>query len=223
MGLLAEKVSRLGGVDEAAPEGPDVDNLVHDLRGPLSVIVAFAESLDGAPREEQARFVERLVANAHRALAVLEEFAALCDLRNGEIETDPRPMDLAEVARQAVEATSEGSRRGVEISFLASQDGVAMMGDRDLLGMALRAVLRCLAQEFAGRSPLRLQVSGDGDFVALEARILQAGRRHGQRVRASGGEFEILQRVVALHGGRVLFDQDDAASLFRVSIPRQPR
>lgn len=216
--MLAQKVPVLSDRDIPAVEESDVDSLVHDLRGPLSVIVAFAESIDGASREERARFVARLVANAHRALSVLEEFAALCDLRAGEVETCLRPMDLAEVARQATEATAEASRHGSDLAAVVPDDGVSVIGDRDLIGMALRSVLRRTVPELAGSAPLRVQVAGDGDFATVELRAAPSWR---DRTRFEADAFEILQRVVALHGGRTMFDRADPYLVFRLSIPLQ--
>ena len=71
--LAADLSAQEDGAVAGSVAEPDIDSLVHDLRGPLSVIVAFAESLDGVGREERARYAVRLIANAHRALAVLEE------------------------------------------------------------------------------------------------------------------------------------------------------
>jgi len=223
LGIVAVRPSAGSCRGTVREEPSDIDDLVHDLRGPLSVIVAFAESIEGAQREERARFVERLVANAHRALAVLEEFAALADLRSGEVEAYVRPMDLAEVARQAAESTTDAGRRCVDISCVLPHDGVPMLGDRDLLGMAFRAVLRALTHGLAGPGSLRLLVAGDGDFGALEVRVSDARVMRGRSLGAAANEFEILERVVSLHGGLVVVEPDGCESVFRMTIPRQPR
>jgi signal transduction histidine kinase len=202
---------------------PDIDGLVHDLRGPLSVIVAFAESLDGVGREERARFAERLVANAHRALAVLEEFSALCALRSGEAELTPRPMDLGEIVQRACENIAPDLRRGIEISCIVPQDGVLMIGDRDLLGMAVRAVLRKSARELRAPRALRVVASGDGDFARLELQTVVAGDREAVLAEIDVDDLEILRRVAAMHAGRLIFDRQEPDVVFRVSIPRQPR
>lgn len=207
----------------AAVAEPDVDNLVHDLRGPLSVIVAFAESLDGVGREERARFAERLVANAHRALALLEEFSALCDLRSGDTELTVRPMDLAEVVQRACDDVTPDLRRGIEISCVVPPDGVLMIGDRDLLGMALRAVLRRSLRELRAPRAMRLIACGDGDFARLELQAAQVGEGGGVLEGIAANDLEILRRVVALHAGRVVFDRQNPDLVFAVSIPRQPR
>lgn len=219
--MLAE--TAIDPVECAAGEAggvPDIDGLVHDLRGPLSVIVAFAESIDGAPREERARFVARLVANAHRALAVLEEFAALSDLRAGDVEPYRRPMDLVEVARQAVDATADAASRAVEITCVAADECVSMLADRDLLGMALRSVLRRMIQEAGGRQALRILVAGEGDHAAIEIRCVGGGTRHRH---PDAEAMEILQRVIGLHGGLVVFDGEDRDLVLRVRMPRSSR
>ncbi len=222
--MLVEELSTLG--DEDSPESvgePDIDGLVHDLRGPLSVIVAFAESLDGVGREERARYAERLIANAHRALAVLEEFSALCDLRSGETDLTVRPMDLGEVVRRACEDVVPGLRRGLELVCVVPRDGVLLLGDRDLLGMATRAVLRKIVRGLSAPRVLRVVAAGDGDFARFEMQAGSIGERDAVFREIEIDDLEILRRVVALHSGRVVFDRDDGDVVFAVSIPRQPR
>lgn len=216
--MLAQRVTASGHTQSPRICEPDVDTLVHDLRGPLSVIVAFAESIEGAPREERARLVARLVANSHRALAVLEQFAALADLRTGLVEPDIRPMDLAEVARRAAQCTAEATHHPGDLDCIVPADGVPMMGDRDLLGMALRSVFRRSVADLAGSEPLRIVVAGDGASAVIDVRTLSAV---AARVRIEADEFEILQRVTALHGGQVTVDGDEPDLLFRVHLPRQ--
>ncbi len=220
---FAQRLSSLEKQSSATPVGaPDIDELVHDLRGPLSVIVAFAESLEGAGREERARFAERLVVNAHRALAVLEEFAALSDLRAESVELSNRPMDLAEVVLRAGDDVS-GLQQGVRVHCLVPTDGVPMMGDRDLIGMALRAVLRKVAAGAALPAALRLQVAGDDDLARVELRVTEVDRDGYDIGELDAVEFEILRRVVALHGGRVVFENDDPGFTVGFCIPRHPR
>lgn len=211
------------GVMAGSVAEPDIDGLVHDLRGPLSVIVAFAESLDGVGREERARYAVRLIANAHRALAVLEEFSALCDLRGGATELTVRPMDLAEVVQRACEEAAPDLRRGIQLTCAVPQDGVLMLGDRDLLGMAVRAVLRRSLRQLRAPRSLRVVVSGDGDFACFELQAVEPGDRDAILGEISIDDLEILRRVVGLHAGRLVFDRQEPDVVFSASIPRHPR
>lgn len=221
--MLAEQLAALETATSGGePCGLDIDELVHDLRGPLSVIVAFAESIEGAEREERARFAQRLVVNAHRALAVLEEFAALSDLRSDELAVSIRPIDLAEVIARACDDAAPGLPRGFEVSCLAPEDGLPMVGDRDLLGMAIRALLRRCARVL-GPISLRLHVVGDDDLARVELRADRAASGNRGLADLDAGEFEILRRIVALHGGRVVFENDEAGLAVELCMPRQPR
>lgn len=221
--MFAQRLSTLDESKKTTTVGaPAIDGLVHDLRGPLSVIVAFAESLEGAPREEQARFTERLVVNAHRALSVLEEFSALSDLRAEAVELSARPMDLSEVARRAADDVA-GAQPGVRFHCVMPSEGTPMVGDRDLIGMALRAVLRKVATGLVAPATLRLQASADEDLARLDMRVNEEGPGACDFGEWSSGELEILRRVVALHGGRVVFENEDAGLSVGLCVPRQPR
>jgi signal transduction histidine kinase len=220
--MLAERLAVLETATSGGdPCGLDIEELVHDLRGPLSVIVAFAESIEGAEREERARFAERLVVNAHRALAVLEEFAALSDLRSEELAMSVRPMDLGEVIARACDDAAPGLPRGFEVSCIAPQEGLPMMGDRDLLGMAIRALLRRCARVL-GPVSLCLHLVGDDDLARVELRANRGSNGRGL-ADLEAGEFEILRRIVALHGGRVVFENDETGLTVGLCMPRQQR
>jgi signal transduction histidine kinase len=221
--MLAEQLADPGNESSGGePGGLDIDELVHDLRGPLSVIVAFAESIEGAEREERARFAERLVVNAHRALAVLEEFTALSDLRSEELAASVRPMDLGEVVARACDAAAPGLPRGFEISCIVPQDGLFMVGDRDLLEMGVRALLRRCARVL-GPISLRLHVVGDDDLARVELHAEATGSNGRGLADLDAGEFEVLRRIVALHGGRVVFENDEAGLVVGLCMPRQRR
>ncbi len=222
--MLAEKLSAIdtSRTTEDVLE-QDVDELVHDLRGPLAVIVAFAESLEGARSEDRARFSDRLVVNAHRALSVLEEFSALCDLRSSEVEPRLRPMDLAEVVRRSYQEIAVGLQRGLEINCVVPQDGLPMMGDSDLLGLGIRSVLRKVAHGLTAPGSVRLHVSGDRDLGRVEMRVSSESARRYDLEALPVAEHEILRRVVGLHGGRLVFENDGNELVIGICIPRQPR
>lgn len=218
--MLAEAIDRQANSGISTETGIDVDQLVHDLRGPLSVIVAFAETLDGASREERARYAERLVCNAHRALALLEEFSALHDLRQGGVELHRGAVDLGDLCRAAVKNVRQDARGGSEVSCLVAEGGVVLSGDRDLLGMALRAVLRRSLREVAATSTaaLRLRVARERGYAVVD--LSNSDSSTGFEMDSGDGtELEILQRVVSLHGGRVLFDHAASDLIFRLALP----
>ncbi len=216
--MLAEAVHRQLASGTATETEADIDQLVHDLRGPLSVIVAFAETLDGAPREERARYAERLVCNAHRALALLAEFSALHDLRQGGIEVHRQAVDLGDLCRAAVEIVRQDARDGSDVSCLVAEGGVVLSGDRDLLGMALRAVLRRSLREMTSTAALRLRVACERGHALVDLSISDSSAAPEMDPDARS-DLEILQRVVSLHGGRVLFDHATPDLIFRVALP----
>ncbi len=217
--MLAEKTAGHT-VETLASSELDLDRLVHDLRSPLSVIIAFAETLEDAGHDERARFTQRLVANAHRALALLEEFSALNDLRAGQIEVRPGSVDLSELVRQACMVARDVGSRAAETRYLSDGE-VLVHADRDLLGMAVRAALRKIVIDAGSDNLLRLRVSAEDVFGVLEISLPDRGPAQAAVVDPSDPELEILQRVVALHGGRLVFEGFEDGLTVRVLIPRR--
>ncbi len=77
-----------------------VTNLSHDLRTPLTIILAHAENLAHAYPEDQ--HAQRIMAKGNELVGLIDRFFDLSKLESEEVEFRLLTLDLSEQARQAV-------------------------------------------------------------------------------------------------------------------------
>ncbi len=217
----------------------------HELKTPLTSVIAYAELLDdhdGKLSRDQAReFVGRLRVEAQRLLSLIEDILDLSRLESGKLALKPRQLDIREVARGAVETT-----RGT-----ASKYGVTVRAElEDLLPMLsvdevkIRQVLVNLivnAIKFSPRDkPVVLSAHLDGSYVRVEVNDRGPGiapdtathifELFGQNVAedadARGGlgiGLHLVKRITELHGGHVgVNSRAGEGSTFWIRLPLAP-
>lgn len=213
----------------------------HDIRGPLGNIVNLTTLLRGEkPGSEAHRERCDLIGSeAQRVINLVEDLITTAALEHGKLELRLAPLDLADVARAAIESLrwqAEAKRQTIE--FTASSPGVgAMQGD----GPRLQQVIGNLLSNAIKFSP-----PGESIAVTLtrrEGAILLAVRDRGagiteadiprlfapfQRLATSptAGEsshglgLSIAQEITRQHGGsiRVESKPGDGAT-FTLELP----
>ncbi len=175
----------------------------HELRTPLTSIRAFAEILRDNPdmdTQKRAHFLDVVVRESERLSRLIEEILDLARLESGRLRLEPRPLDLAELTRQAAEAvTRVFEERDVILTMDLPPGPAPVLADSDRLQQVIINLLDN-ASKFAanpgGRVHLtlsraygrwRLTVEDNGEGIAPEDR---------ERV------FEKFHQVERLNGGR---------------------
>ena len=206
-------------IDEAKEQFVSI--LGHDLRNPLSAIVAAAQHLqvDGTLDEKQRRSVDRIARSAQRMSKMI---ADLLDFTRGRIghgiPIRRAPADMAAICRHAIE----------EIRVTHPQRDISITVDGDTRGSwdadRVAQVISNLAGNAVehGADPVRVAIEGTADAVLL--RVSNAGppidphrlmtifqpfsrRDDGLSSRGLGLGLFIASEIVAAHAGRI-----DAAS-----------
>ena len=166
----------------------------HDLRTPLTSIRGYAEGIEDGTVEprEAAAVVGR---EAGRLERLVGDLLSLARLRQGVLEVDSEPVDLAAVAREAEErlrprAAEAGVQVRVEVGStpVTADHGRALQVVSNLLDNAIRASPRGEAVTiFLGPGELRVSDRGPG---IPAAEIPHAFERFHLRSRAGGGSDE---------------------------------
>lgn len=215
-----------------------VADTVHDLRAPLAGLVGFAELL----RERHDRLTPEqrrdAAADIHRQATVLDDrIGAMFDAATAEARATRtrEPVDLADVAREAVETVRAGAEREGwphQVRLEVADDAV-VAGDRDAL-LRVTTNLVANAVEHAGPSVLvrvqrrgrevRLHVADRGDGIPSERLAgLFSRRRPPGDDRARGRGLPIVDTLVKAMGGRVgVRSQPGVGSVFTVMLPPSP-
>lgn len=214
-----------------------VESMIHDLRGPLTAIVGYAQMLRrrGA-HYETARRDRVLSSIEHQARVLTDLVNEVVDGLEGDGEsyrTDP--VDIAEllqdVAQSAAAAASarEGDERPIHVAGVGAQ----VAGD----GAALRHVFANLVENAVKfsppGSPVAVKVEPHGNEVCVRVsdtgrgippdevpRVFERFRRGSAPAVGSGLGLFIVKSVVDAHGGRVDVDsQPGRGSTFTVALP----
>jgi two-component system OmpR family sensor kinase len=216
----------------------------HELRTPLTSILANLELLqeeldrpDG-PRDSAAasEIADSALRSSQRMRRLVGDLLLLARADAGRRE-QPRPLDLAEVVREAArEATSVGGEHPLTLDLPPTTDGVTVEGARDdLHRLVLNLVENAFLHTPAG-TPVVVSVRRAGDEVVLEVadrgpgvpadrreRVFERfARSAGDRstVSGTGLGLAIVRAVAEAHGGTATVrDADGGGALFEIRLP----
>jgi signal transduction histidine kinase/DNA-binding response OmpR family regulator len=173
---------------------------------------------------------------------LLDDLLDVSRIRNGKIELQRGPVELARVVLDAVHATEGAVReRGHQLELSLPEEPVAFLGDPVRLTQVVANLLNNAAKYTGsgGRIALRarreggqivLLVKDDGIGIAPEMleRIFEMfvqGEQTADRVRAGLGlGLTLVRNLVEMHGGTVVARSEGpgAGSEFEVRLPAEP-
>jgi two-component system OmpR family sensor kinase/two-component system sensor histidine kinase QseC len=207
-----------------------VADAAHELRTPLTALKLQLGLLrDAAPGPQQDESIARLRGGIDRAVHLVEQLLALARAEPGAAAAD-LPLDLAELARQAVaDVQPLADKAGVAIS-LTAPDPLPRTGDPQALRGALRNLIdnavkygAQTVQVSALRGPRGaplLRVDDDGPGIPLEARervFDRFQRGENATVEGSGLGLAIVQAAARQQEAEVTLATSPAGGL-RVEI-----
>ncbi|HEX2189011.1 MAG TPA: ATP-binding protein [Longimicrobiaceae bacterium] len=213
----------------------------HELRTPLSAILGYAQLLElGLPDplpEGGRRHVERIGAAARHQLALVEEILTFAQLQAGRATVRREPMDLAVVAREAVDLVSPAAaKKGLDVSIEAP-GALPVRSDparvRQVLANLLSNALKFTAE---GTVRVRVEAAGDQAVVTVEdsgrgisptdvERIFepfwQVQQGADREAEGSGLGLTVSRRIAEeLLGGRLAVESvPGRGSVFRLFLP----
>lgn len=197
----------------------------HELKTPLSSVIAYAELLDDhegkLTRDQSHEFVGRLRGEAHRLLGLIDDILDLSRLESGKMQLKQRLVALDEVVRGAVETTrSTAKKYDVKIeSDLAEGLPPVMMDEVKMRQIVVNLLVN--AVKFSARGGVvrlltkqddrhvRIEVSDDGPGIAPEVathifELFGQGAEAAQDSRGGLGiGLHLVKRLTELHGGHV--------------------
>ncbi|MFQ5789584.1 MAG: protoglobin domain-containing protein [Acidobacteriota bacterium] len=149
------------------------DMIVHDLQNPLSGIVAFLQIHQGRPEglaDEERRALREALNRCNDLSGLILNVLQLSRAEEGKLDIYIENVNVAEIARDAVEAFSPVAEQGGRhLSLMGASSPVVARTDRSLL----RRILDNLVRNALRHTPLgtRVEVSVDaGPPVAIAVR-----------------------------------------------------
>jgi signal transduction histidine kinase len=210
----------------------------HDLRNPLTGVVAFVSELAEQPAVTgdplAAQITERALGSANRMWRTIDDV-----LRHAAAGGEPnlRQVDLTEVANAALAdlaAVAEDSRAAVTVGSLPT-----VLGDgtqlrvllRNLLSNALKfrradrpATVRVTGETLADRWRIRVVDNGQGIPAERRADVRELFVRLHPEVEGSGVGLATCQRIAAAHHGDLVIEETPGGgTTVTLSLPRPGR
>jgi PAS domain S-box-containing protein len=214
----------------------------HELRTPLTAVIGYADMLAKAEAgnlsDRGQKMVEVISRNAERQMRLVRDLLLLAKIETGDFELQPKTLDLAELARQAVEAAQPAAEAaGLELRLRADGELRPLTGDPDRIGQAIDnlltnaikftpeggAVTLCAATD-GERALIEVEDSGTG--IPLEEQGLLFDRSYRasgateNNVPGSGLGLTIVKAIAEAHGGSAAVESEPGhGSTFRLEFP----
>lgn len=216
-----------------------VANVSHELRTPLASIRASAETLqDGAMEDPEAarQFLGRIILNAERMSALVQDLLDLSRLESGEVKLSLSPVDVGRVIQEVVEIHGEQAReKGVSLTALDEDGTLEATADEGRLQQVLSNMVENAVKFTPSGGEVHVEVERRGRW--LEVRVLDSGigvaaedaphvfERFYKADRlqdqcGTGLGLAIAKHIVQSHGGRMWVNsRDGGGSVFGFRVP----
>jgi two-component system sensor histidine kinase BaeS len=193
----------------------------HDLRTPLTSMQAAVEALQDGVVEDPDRYLRSMLADLELLSGLVEDLFLLAQIEAGKLEVRTEPVDLADLADEAVEAMAPvARRRGVEIDIDADHH-ITVLGGELELGRVIRNLLENAIRHAPDSSHVRVEVGNGGPNATV--RIVDEGpgfpedldvfesfaKGDAARTRSHGGAglgLAIAKGLVEAHGGSIAIE-----------------
>jgi PAS domain S-box-containing protein len=210
----------------------------HDLRNPLGVVIAASDllidiPLDDGERKRQTEIIQR---SAQRMQSLIEDLLDVARIEAGAFVVRPSLEDLAPIVEEARALfADQAERRGVELCFERSKEGVRARVDRDRLLQALANLLDNALRYTPEGGSIVMGVDEDRDWVTVTVSDTGPGiepsliehlfERFARDKAGTGGGaglgLAIVKGVADAHGGDVsVRTEPGRGSAFEIRLPR---
>jgi signal transduction histidine kinase len=202
-----------------------LSNAAHELKTPIAVLLAEAQTVKtaGIP-EETLHFVRSVSDEMTRLGRMLESFLLLTKLRTGKAESHPERHPVNELAANAVEQSRTlALRHGVRLVARLDEAGLdaEVSGDDVLLQTMLDNLIRNAIRFSPRNGEVMIEVGAEDEFVEIAVRDEGPGippdvaARLFERFSSKDGEAKrgrsaslglaVAQGIAELHGGSIRF------------------
>jgi signal transduction histidine kinase len=215
----------------------------HELKTPLSSVIAYAELLeenaDKLQADQRSEFLRRLRSEAGRLLGLIEDILDLSRIESGKLTLRRMPLAVNDVVRAAIETSRPtAEKHTVELTEALEQDLPAMMLDEvkmrqlvvNLLVNAIRfspehGTVKVITRREPKFTVIEVADQGPGILPEETVRIFelfgQGVRGLDRRTGGLGIGLHLVRRISELHGAHVgVNSQPGQGSTFWVRLPQ---
>jgi signal transduction histidine kinase len=219
-----------------------LNNAAHDLASPLTPIKLQLAILDATGIQEmgekQRTALEVVARNIEHMGMLVQDVKDASRLQAGKLQVFPEPVDVAVLARHAVETFYEQAKEaGVRLDTKASVEGLPIMGDKGRLNQVLYNLInnaikftpedgnvRVEMHERDGKAYVLVRDTGLGltqDDIDHLFQPFSQVHDAAQKKKGSGLGLYICKGILEAHGGRVWCESPGRGqgSTFAFQIP----
>jgi two-component system, OmpR family, sensor histidine kinase SenX3 len=240
--VLAEDQTESRRVEEVRRDF--VANVSHELKTPVGALALLAETVEDAADDPEAvrRFAGRMRYEAARLTSLVKDLITLSRIQAAEPVPDPVLVELDAVVTEALDrCRMKAGARGIDL-VAATERGLVVSGDEDLLVTALRNLLEnavdyssdhtrvLVSAKRLDETNVEISVADQGIGIPERdrARIFERFYRvDPARSRATGGTglgLAIVKHVTSAHGGNVtVWSKVGVGSTFTLRLPAADR
>jgi len=216
-----------------------ISEMVHEMRTPLTAIVAYADLLlsDRITEAQKAQFVETIRQEAQRLTRMTNEFLELARLASGRAHLARSPVSLPSLIQTAVNVVRpQAAERGVRIHLRLPKELPTLIGDPQRLHQVM---LNLLSNAIKYNKPegsvtvtvaveekqVRISVSDTGRGIPEEhlprlfERFFRVADAEGY-AQGTGLGLSITKEIIEAHGGKISVEsQVGVGSTFSFTLP----
>ena len=213
--------------------------LAHDLKTPLTSIVAYLSMLDSykdMPEEERVKYTHIAWEKSIRLGELIDEFFDITKFNLQEIELDNRELNLTMMLEQvADEFYGVFQKKGLECK-LDVEDDLVVIGDPDKLARVFDNVLRNAVSYCYPDTSIRITAkkmehdiqitfANQGDCIPEEKlqtifeKFYRLDEARRSKTGGAGLGLAIAKKIVELHHGKIEAQSDETETRFVVTLP----
>lgn len=146
-----------------------ISMIVHDLRTPMSVILAYSDMLVSKPRPEAKKWLATMRNEALRVNNMLEQMILMAKSEEGELRPSRTRTDLRALAAQAMEcALATALARSVSVEFTCPESSVLVHVDPSMMRRVLDNLLDNAIRYSPDEGEVSVGLRFDGEQAVLE-------------------------------------------------------
>ena len=215
--------------------------LAHDLKTPLTSIVAYLTMLDSyqdMPEEERQRYTHIALEKSIRLGELISEFLEITKFNLQDIVLEPVELNLSMMLEQLADELYGVLREKNLTCEVEAAEDMVVYGDADKLARVFDNILRNAVSYCYPNTKIRIQaeMTEEGNRIVFSNRGKQIPKeqlgtifekfyrldeaRHSTTGGAGLG-LAIAKEIVELHGGTIWAESDDKETRFIVTLPNK--
>lgn len=215
--------------------------LAHDLKTPLTSIVAYLTMLDSyqdMPEEERQRYTHIALEKSIRLGELISEFFEITKFNLQDLVLEPVELNLSMMLEQLADELYGVLREKNLTCEVEAAEDMVVYGDADKLARVFDNILRNAVSYCYPNTKIRIQaeMTEEGNRIVFSNRGKQIPKeqlgtifekfyrldeaRHSTTGGAGLG-LAIAKEIVELHGGTIWAESDDKETRFIVTLPNK--